>query len=316
MARIATLKWQLAIANRVFKYVGYAQAEIDCEILADKLRDRFGQDVTRFRYAAIPRGGLIVLGMLSYVLGLYGQIDSRKGRKKTLVVVDDCALSGLRFREYLQSRKEPEVIFAVLYSHPALRSAIEQRESRVAACVSAHDLQDYAPELFGDRYFSWKQRWESRSDEYWVGQPDHVSFAWNEPDLSFWNESTGRVEAGWHLLPPEQCLKRRNHKQLVPVQVMDEAESAMRVSENVLVAELNDRLLVANLLTKKCFQLSDVATTMWRTLAVSGNIRSAAQVIASHYSADPSMIEQDLRVFIRGLEDQALLRKEVGSFVS
>ena len=51
------------------RYVGYRQAEEAVAELADRLRSRFGaHEVRSLSYVAIPRGGLIVLGMLASML--------------------------------------------------------------------------------------------------------------------------------------------------------------------------------------------------------------------------------------------------------
>jgi len=67
-----------------------------------------------------------------------------------------------------------------------------------------------APEQEDD-YASWQSRWQERAEErsYFVGRPEPVAFAWNEPDLKMWNEVTHQEENPWRLLPPELCLKHR-----------------------------------------------------------------------------------------------------------
>ncbi len=193
------------------RYVDYRQAEQDCEILAAKILERWSRsELEGASFAAIPRGGLIVLGMLSYALGLKtAQLREGPG---PLFLVDDCALTGARFASRLKTTDHREVVFVHLYSHPDLRRAIEEKEERVVACVAARDLTDMAPESFPDpeRLAEWRRKWRERLGErYWYGQPEPVCFAWNEPDRPFWNEATGEVEDGWRLLPPHLCLKTR-----------------------------------------------------------------------------------------------------------
>src|ERR671910_1255702 len=101
-ARLEALRWQLEHILPRLRYVGYAQAQEDCERLAARLVERFGRDELRgFRFVAIPRGGFIVLGMLAYILGLErSQLEAAPYSEHAgapLVVVDDCALSGVRF---------------------------------------------------------------------------------------------------------------------------------------------------------------------------------------------------------------------------
>ena len=145
-----------------------------------------------------------------------------------LVVVDDCALSGARFRQFIDKSENQRVIFAPLYSHPDLRTAIESRESRVLTCVSAQDLKDYGPEELKDEYPAWQERWHHRLEgsRYWVGQVDHVCFAWNEPDRVIWNPVTQQVETGWRVVPPELCLKNAPY--------LDSSRLQVRVQDEVI----------------------------------------------------------------------------------
>ena len=52
------------------RYVGYTQVQRDCEALAAELKRRLGGAVSKARFTAIPRGGLIVLGLLAAGLGI------------------------------------------------------------------------------------------------------------------------------------------------------------------------------------------------------------------------------------------------------
>jgi hypothetical protein len=142
--RLKALARQLNSSCKNFRYVSYMQAEDDCRILAEKLINFFGRDeLGKIHFAAIPRGGMIVLGMLSYVLGLdRKQLSHPTSDNNPLVVVDDCSLTGKRFADFIENCQSDKIIFATLYSHPYLRSAIEDKERRVMACLSAHDLHD------------------------------------------------------------------------------------------------------------------------------------------------------------------------------
>ena len=175
------------------QYVDYGRAEQICRILASRLVERFTKvELSRFHFAAIPRGGHIVLGLLAYILNLRpAQLAPPHPPDIPLVVVDDCSLTGARFRQFMKGCAHQRVVFVSLYSHPALRAAIESEELRVLACLSAKDLFDYAPDRLGHGYSAWQERWRSRlkGDGYWVGQVS-VCFAWNEPDRLLWNRTT------------------------------------------------------------------------------------------------------------------------------
>lgn len=113
--------------------VSYSQVEAASKQLAAQLVDAFGQEALgRFQFQPIPRGGLIVLGMLAYVLNLSRhQLSWGAETDSPLVVVDDCSYSGARLQQCLESIPIGRpVVFAHLFSHPALRSAILQQDRK------------------------------------------------------------------------------------------------------------------------------------------------------------------------------------------
>ena len=114
------------------RQVSYQQAEASSKSLAAQLSAAFGRgELTRFGYMAIPRGGHFVLAMLAYVLDIGSRQLLQPPSDAPIVVVDDCALTGSRFRQVLQLLPHERVIFAHLYSHPTLRQAITSQEPRV-----------------------------------------------------------------------------------------------------------------------------------------------------------------------------------------
>lgn len=191
------------------RYVGYPQAERDCATLAARLREQLGPDLTRAKVAAIPRGGYVVLGLLAALLHLdREQTMPPYPEDRPLIVVDDCALSGVRFSELLRGCGSSRIVFAPLYSHPELRMAIQAREARVEAVVSAADI-------LGERIEA------GPGEGYWYGSTEALAFPWNEPDRSVWNPAAERWEMAWRIVPPELCLKNRPRPgtEPLPVQV-------------------------------------------------------------------------------------------------
>ena len=103
-----------------------------------------GDELQSSRFVAIPRGGMIVLGMLSYCMGLtHEQLQLSGARKNSLtVVVDDCCLSGARFSKFIESLDSSRVVFAHLFSQPKVRYSILGNETRVEACLAAQNLAE------------------------------------------------------------------------------------------------------------------------------------------------------------------------------
>lgn len=316
-ARLKGLRWQLAHVLPRWRYLSYAQVQEACERLAAHLLERFGRDeLRRFRFTALPRGGFIVLGMLAYLLDLrQAQLEAPHPADVPLVVVDDCAISGLRFGRFLESCPDRQLIFAHLFSHPELRQAIEAREPSVMSCVSAHDTHDYAPEAFGEDYPAWKERWWKRSDPraYWVGQPEHICFPWNEPDVAIWNSATEREERGWQLAPPELCLKNRPApgQELLEVQVQPEGKGPLKPSEHVLFGELNGRVILCSIEAEESFALSEVASAMWQAIVEHGEIDDAVATLVKDYEVDEAILQADLMAFVEELLARGLLERSI-----
>jgi hypothetical protein len=316
MERFGALRWQVEHVWPHLHHVGYAEAEVATERLADALLARFGRaTLSEFRFTAIPRGGFIVLGMLAYALGLTSdQVDIDGDPETVLVVVDDCAISGDRFRRYLEAMASARrVVFAPLYAPAALRTAICMQEAnRVVACVSAHDLIDRAPERQGDAYDAWLARWQSRrpGGAYWIGQPDPISFAWNEPDLGYWNPVTERREKGWTLVPPEHCLKHRGRAHATAaVQVMDGWNGDLRPADGVMAVTFEGRVYVGSCASPAPLVLEDVAADLWRALQVHGQRSTAASAVAASYDVDPTAVRGDLDRFVAQLIERGVLAR-------
>lgn len=312
-AQLATLGKYLNGALAHIRYISYAQAEQDCECLAEQLIDRFGRDNLRtFAFAAIPRGGFVVLGMLAYILGIdTTQLEFPNHPDTPLVIVDDCVLTGARFGRFLACCKSQSVIFAHLYSHPDLRKSIEVQEPRVRACLSAHDLHDYEPESSDDEYPAWREHWIERlsAPRYWIGQTEHVCFPWNEPDRLIWNPVAEQVETAWHIVPSELCLKNRLPGGAMPVsvQVQPEGKSPLKPSAATIFGEFDNAFILGNLKTGKSFRLEGIAADMWRAIVAYGNPEDVVVALLKTYEVELDRLRTDLETFITRLCAQGLL---------
>ncbi len=294
------------------RYITYEEAERHADRLAEKLIRRFGaENVRGFRYAAIPRGGLIVLGMLAALLDLPpSQLSGESLSPDTpLVVVDDCALSGARFGSFLATCNAERVIFAHLGSNPELRTAIETREPRVSACLAAFDLEDHGPRLEG--YADARARWSERLGpcRYWIGDTEGVCFPWNEPDRLVWDPSAQRIESGWRLLPPERCIKQRAARPPagIRVEVQPSGRGPLRPSRSALFGSFGGETLLATLDRGETFLLAGSGQEIWWALVKHGSTGRAVAALANRYRVEEAILRADLETFVESLLARGLL---------
>ena len=310
MARLRMLRQQLA--EPLPQWLSYAEVEDLVEDLAAGFRQRFDRNsLGGFAFTAIPRGGLIVLGMLAYRLGLRPtQLDPPFAPDRPLVVIDDIALTGSRFRLWLGTRHQPHLIFGQLLSHPDLRQTIEAQEPRVVACLAARDLVDRAPGRLGEDYPAWRrQRLQAPGPGcYWVGQTDPIAFPWSEPERGFWNPQNHQFERVWRLIPGRYCLRNRRGQgdSGIPIQRQGAADGVLRLATGVLAGDLGEMVLLSPA-EGGCLALRGSAADFWRTLRTSRDLDQALVALSQSYAAEPEVLRQDLAGFIENLEARGLV---------
>ena len=311
-ARAEWLPGQLATELPRFRYVPWARVEEDCAVLAERLIDRFGAtEVRGMTYHAVPRGGFIVLGVLSYLLGLeHDRLGRPPGDGAPVVVVDDIALTGLRSGEVLARHPGNPVIFAHLYSHPDLRAAIREREAGVRDVIAARDLTDFAPRIMGDGYEAWRARWMRRADGacYWIGRPEHLCFPWAEPDFTVWNPVAGKEERGWSVVPPSAVLKGRSAA-AAGVQLQPESSGPIRVADRTFHGEVDGDVVVANLDSGTVVKLSGAAGDIWRVVSGSGSLEDAVADLVQRFDADPGTLRADAEAVVEDFLSRGLLMR-------
>lgn len=309
-ARLEALVRQMNFALRRLRYVSYDQAERDCRLLASRLRERFDEnELKKFSYTAIPKGGMIVLGMLSYMLGLKPwQMGTPETADTPLVVVDDCALSGHRLSAAMRTWKNRPIIFAPLYSAPELRTAIERRESRVIACISARDLVDYSQDTQeGKQAFDTAWRERLGDDRYWMGLPEYICFAWNEPDRLFWNPVLKKVESGWRILPPEFCIK--NGMPRIPVFLQPVPEGRLRPADHIMYAIDGTAVIIGDRERKKTYRLEGTAADIWKAVIEFGNEDLVIRAIMERYEMTGTSVRAEVTSFIENLVKDRILEQ-------
>lgn len=304
--QLATLREQLGTTR--IRYVEYVEVEAIASSLAALLREAL-PDRAAWHFAPVPRGGLIVLGVLSYLLELDpSHIVSADASVDSLVLVDDCALSGARMGTILAAARAPRIAIATLFSVPAVRDALLAKEPAVCDFVSAEDLVDTAPERQGAGYEKWLERWSERGAAYWTGHTDHLVFPWSEPDVGLWNDSEDRLEQAWRLVPPDRCLKNRaGQVDLYPMRRFTRSPGSIRQVEGVVDLVLGERVIVVDLKDDRTLALAGSAASMWSALMATGDRDLAVRQLATEFDVDPTLLERDLTSFIRQMSDSGLI---------
>ena len=303
----------LDTACRSLCYLDYRQAEEDCERLAERLRAHFSPGELRAAsFTAIPRGGLVVLGLLATVLGLERhQLAAPGSPGQPLVVVDDCAVTGARFRSFF-GRLEPggKTVFAHLCSHPRLREEIEREEAEVT-CLSSRDLAALAaPEWRPEERARWLVGREIAP--YWLGKTSPLAFSWGEPDRSIWNPLRQRSELAWRIVPPELCLKNRarSGSEPLPIQLQEEGRGPIKPSRWVLAGSFESRVVVHNVETAESVSLDSVGGDMWRAVLRHGNLERVAAALQRRYTVSRGQLREDLSAFTSELVARGFLHDD------
>lgn len=314
-SRLSSIASQLRQHQGTLRYVDYRQAEKDCEKLGEMLLNIFSKhELQSFTYYSIPRGGIIILGILSYVLNLKPtQLLPASDPLRPHMIIDDISLTGTRLNQQLSLTPSETIVFAHLYSHPDLREAILSKESRVSHCVAAHDLIDCSREIYSDPedYAAWQHRWSQRLElkHYWLGLTNLVGFAWSEPDRPFWNTDTKRLEDGWRYLPPHVCLKNKARLELPP---SGKAKGQLCSSPGVVTGYFVDILWLIYISTGNIYSLSGMSADMWRAIVGYGSLDVAAEYLLTQYEIDAQTLQRDLRIFTEALLDKGLLVENSG----
>lgn len=280
------------------------------KVLVQQIRAVLEDSVERYTFVAIPRGGLIVLGWLSYHLDLKtSQISSIEAcTAEKVVVVDDCCISGARFASALDKLVAREVIFAHLASTPEVRRAILENEPRVRACIAARDL--LRPR---GRYPSDEEVWERDrprlpGKRYWLGAVAPFHFPWGEPDLPIWNEREQRYEEGWRRASPRTCLENFVALKLPPLPAGRRPRWEFDVARRTLwqVDEAGN-VKVWHQRSDRVFGLEGVAGAMWRALVGYGTRERALEFLQSRFEVPLDRLRYDLDAFVEELTSNGVL---------
>jgi hypothetical protein len=279
--------WPLAAhaghLQRQLLYVDYAQAERDAALLAGRLRDCLSADeLATAVFAAIPRGGFIVLGLLSYYLDLrHDQLTmTAPAGAQTLVLVDDCALTGAMVEAALAGVAQQRIVVAHLYSTPALRTAVCAADPRVICCVAAHDLHEApaAADAVGEQ-----QMRAYLQDRFAAGAVQAVAFPWTEPASLILTPFAEQPDSFWRFLPPHRAL---NNRQALGLPAAAPVPRRWLAPDDVVYGRSGDTLYLLHTGKPEAYKLRGLAADVWRALAGYGAALPALAFLQQHYPND------------------------------
>lgn len=293
-------------SQRCVRQFDFPDVEALAKALASRLLEELGRStLEQMRFRAVPRGGLFVLGYLSYFLDLKPhQFETQPD--VPLVLVDDCSISGARFSRFRREHPGP-IYFAHLLSHPALRERVRQ-EDQVLGCAAVADLADLAPTLFPEpaEYQAWRQRCLERvgGGRLWIGIPERIAFPWTEPDTILFDPHSGEAVPGWRLVSPDRCL---NNRRMLELPLRRDVTPELRVPDPVAFHLADERVSLCDLRSEECFSLQGPAALMWRALAAYGDVEAAAEYVTTQYDVSPAQALADTRRFAARLLELGLL---------
>ena len=202
------------------------------------------------------------------------------------------------------------IIFSPLYSSPELRSAITEREPRVRACISAHDLESCMDSVEEDQRSFQEIFGAPDKSDYWNGLTDYLCFAWNEPGFVFLNPVTKKIDGIWTIFPHEVCLK--NGPVRIPIRVKPDIRAEFCVAENFVTIHSDDSVTIDNLVTHDRYVLKGIAAEMWNALMEYGNQEALLTKFVNEYDIDQITLKGDISDFTRNLLSRGILKDEQG----
>ena len=313
VARLRHVERWIHQARQRCKWYSYPDTVRLTEKLAVELKECLGSDISKVDWLAIPRGGLIVLGLLSYALGLRQErLENSLDEERPLVIIDDCALTGNRFSRFTEKVERKEVLFANLCSPLEVREAIVSTEPAVSHCLAADTLHNMAPTLQGKGYDGWEERVRAYLDtkRYWIGQSEIPIFPWSEPDHNFWNPITKTVESGWQVAPPELTLKSKHRESQSP-KVFDipDQKGVFLLGDAVLYYPKDSTVYIFDCETKAQYKLEKVGALLWIAFLKYKTMEDVVALVQSAYSVSPGKAKKDADRFAGQLLQKGLLQR-------
>ncbi len=280
--------------------------------LAARLRSDV-DDIAAHTVAPIARGGLIVAGMLGYLVPLEKRRFTDSDPEAPVLIVDDIALSGLRVGAAIRAAGDRPITIATLCAPAPLIEAVRSAEPGVVDFVTAIELPDRTHDLVDIDPDAYRERWGG-AGVYWVGRTDHVVFGWSEPESEATNPVTGEPSLGWKLAPPSMCLATAHRSDTDgPLILWDEAT---RVSPPVapgwVVAVADDTTYVArDAEAGSTITLAGAAHEMFWAVVEESDQRAVLGRLASCFDVDEGTLATDLEEFVGELVAEGVIEEVV-----
>jgi hypothetical protein len=309
-ARIDELGALLAEAGERLRILDWAAVEHACETLADHLRKHLGPDrLQQVALVGVPRGGSIVAGLLAYALGIPRDRVGANAGTETVVLVDDCSVSGVRLREVLASVDHTQrLVVATLASHPGLRTALVAAEPDVEAFLSGIDLEDHSNSMLGRGAEAWRRRQqEAVPERYHTALLDLLVFPWSEPEVRLHNPVTGKVEPHWWLAPPGSCLHHRSAAPGLELQHLDEDPAQQVLMAEVVAVKQAGATVLIDTRDGRTLRLSSTASSLFDAWVATGSVPAAVTVLSEQYDVSASRASLDLRTLLDDLRSRDLI---------
>ena len=308
-ARLTGLGHLLRAAGSRLRLLDWSAVEHAVDDLAQRLRDRLGAEgLDGTKIVGVPRGGLIVAALLAYTLGVNREHLGTCARGDTVILVDDCILSGVRISEAIASCPASTVIVATLFASPEVHRKVEGCDERVLASVAGVDLVDHGADVLGRDYAEWIREWEPRVDQrLHTALLDLVVFPWNEPEIRLWNAETAEIEPHWWLAPEASCFAHRNETPAIDVHFVDELPGCSRLLDHVVPIYLRGGAALIDTVGQDSVYMSDSTHALLDAWLACDDIDEAAHEVAERYEVPEEVVRADLVGLLEDLAERGLV---------
>jgi len=83
--------------------------------------------------------------------------------------------------------------------------------------------------------------------------------------------------------------------------------SKIKIDSTVFAQEVDNEMVLFNASSEHYFGLDEVGTTIWNYIEQSRDLKVVLNSILDKYDADKSILERDLKIFIKKLENSGLV---------